>query len=409
MSKEPHFERKTIAAVILSSFAHEPFIALYTLLPFILINNFKASAFQIVLLTMLKPMSTIFSFYWSFLISQKKYSLKMNLLCGGLLARVPFIFAIFLDSSSALIVASTLYMLFTRATTPAWIEILKLNLHKRKRERYFSIASALGYAEGVLITICIGSLLDSNVGLWRVLYLTSLLISILGLFIQVSIPIYTTEAPNKVKKINSFKENLTGPFLDFILLMKSRSDFRRFQLAFMTGGFGLMIIQPVIPIFFAKTLNISYKDLMIAFCVCKGLGFVFTSTFWSRSMHFLTIGKFMSLVFIGFSAFSIFVICGIYNHVWIYIAYFVYGVAQAGSHLIWHLSGPIFADNEDSSRFSGVNIITVGIRGIVGPPIGAILAASFGPVSTIGASAIICLCATLVMFIKMPARLNQPA
>jgi hypothetical protein len=63
---------------------------------------------------------------------------------------------------------------------------------------------------------------------------------------------------------------------------------------------------------------------------------------------------------------------------WLYAAYLIFGIAQGGSHLIWHLSGPIFSEAEESSRYSGVNVLMVGIRGLIAPILGGILNYLFG-------------------------------
>lgn len=408
MSTPTRYAQRTRTSLILSSLIHEPFASLYPLLPFILIKNFKIAAFQIVLLTMLKPVASLFSFYWSEKVSQGRHSLKWNLLGAGLMARIPFIFALFFDNMWLLIGASTLYMLFLRASIPAWMEILKLNLPDRTRERYFAIGAAIGYAEGVLIAIGIGSLMDTYIDSWRFLFLGALLLGIIGVFIQAMLPIQEKSyAPSKEKM--TYLESFVRPWRDCFNLMKKRSDFRRFQWAFMVGGLGLMIIQPVIPIYFAETLKLSYRDLMIAYSICKGLGFVITSPFWSRSMGTLSVGSFTSVVLGGFALFSLLITLGVYSSMWIYLAYFVYGIAQAGSHLIWHLSGPIFAQDEESSRFSGINIVMVGARGMVGPPLGGLLALLFGPIFVLYLSVIFCLGGVGSMLIRAPQRLTKPA
>ena len=170
-----------------------------------------------------------------------------------------------------------------------------------------------------------------------------------------------------------------------------------------------MIIQPVIPMFFSETLKLSYRDLIIAYSICKGFGFVLTSPLWSRYMGILSVGRFTSIVLAGFALFSLMIAFGIYSPIWVYFAYFVYGVAQAGSHLIWHLSGPVFADKEESSRYSGVNIVMVGVRGMLGPPLGGLLAALFGPLFVLYLSVIFCLSGVSSMLVRAPKRLTQPA
>jgi len=402
---------KTRSSIFFSNLIHEPFVSLYALLPFILVNNFKVAAFQIVLLTMLQPIASIFSFYWSDLLSQRKHTLKMNLLGAGLLARIPFIIAIFFNNAWLLIFASTLYMLFLRASIPAWVEMLKINLPSKLREKYFAIGSAIGYGEGVFIAIGVGMLLDANIATWRILYLIALLLGLIGVLIQVSLPIRegSHHEKTRVKKKQGIKKSFVNPWLDCIHLMKTRPDFRRFQWAFMIGGFGLMLAKPVIPFYFAQTLHLSYCDLMIAYSICKGLGFVLTSPVWSRSMSILSVGQFTALVLTGFGAFSLLIVLGVYGSFWIYLAFFVYGIAQAGSHLIWHLSGPLFSQEEKSARFSSVNIVMCGVRGMLAPPLGGVLGVFLGPIIVLYLSAILCLSAVSTMFVRVPKRLTQVA
>jgi MFS family permease len=374
-----------------------------------MIKDLGATPFQIVLLTMVKPVASIFSFYWSERISRKRESLKMNLLGAGLLGRVPFIAALFFDNIWFLIAASALYMLFLRASIPAWMEIIKVNLPgKGIREQFFSVSSALGYGEGVLIAIGIGSLLDHHLGAWKLFYLGALALGILGIIFQVALPVREVkESIEKPEKKETFKERFIRPWIDCIELMRERSDFRRFQWAFMVGGLGLMIIQPVIPIFFAETLKLSYRDLLIAYSICKGLGFVLTSRLWGKALNQISVSLFTSFVLVGFGVFPLLIIFATYSSIWLYMAYFVYGIAQAGSHLIWHLSGPIFAGKEHSSRYSGTNIVLVGIRGTLGPPLGGLLAICLGPISVLFISAILCIGGTSAMLFKAPAKLKE--
>ena len=50
-----------------------------------------------------------------------------------------------------------------------------------------------------------------------------------------------------------------------------------------------------------------------------------------------------------------------------YAAYTMFGIMQAGSTLSWHLSGPIFSKEKDSTLFSGVSVAMVGLRGCIFP------------------------------------------
>lgn len=398
---------RTRLAVLLSSLLHEPLSSLYPLLPFIFLHHCHATAFQIVLLTTLKPVSSIFSFYWSEKLSNNHHSGRWNLLGAGLLARLPLLLALFLDSTWFLLLATTLYMLFSRASVPAWMEILKINLPEEERKKVFSLGSALGYAEGVLIAIGIGSLLDHFDNSWKILFCGAIFLGLLALFLQVLLPPKETPEKEAPPVEASWKSSFLKPWIDCIDLMKKRSDFRRFQWGFMICGFGLMIIQPVIPFFFTEALHISYRDLMIAFSICKGLGFVLSSPLWNQLLTKGSIRLFTSLVHIGFAIFPLLLALSLKSALWLYVAYLLYGIAQAGSHLIWHLSGPLFANEEMSARYSSVNVVLVGIRGLLGPPLGGLLYASSGSLPTLALGSLLCLIALVPMLIRSPAPLPE--
>jgi hypothetical protein len=80
---------------------------------------------------------------------------------------------------------------------------------------------------------------------------------------------------------------------------------------------------------------------------------------------------------------------------WVFFAYIIYGVMQAGSELSWHLSGPVFSGTEDSSPYSSVNVLSAGLRGCVAPCIGALLCSYSNAVIVLMIGGILCLLASL--------------
>ncbi len=366
---------KTKAAVLWTSLLNEPLFSVYALLAFILRKDLGASAFQISLLIALKPVVALFSSYWTARASRRD-KLISNVIGAGVLARVPFLLFPFFDNVWFVIAAGALHMLFSRAGTPAWMEILKLNLEKRERERCFSLGSAIGYGEGVVIAFAFGALLDHHVDAWKWLFFFSALIGLVGVWIQRSVPV--CGGGQKKKEVR--ESGLLTPWKSCVNLLRSRKDFAEFQWGFMACGFGIMLIQPALPLFFVDVLHLSYTDLAIAFSICKGLGFVFSSQLWAKAMGQFSIANLSAVVFIAVGLFPFLLLLAPLSVVWLYLAYVIYGIAQAGSHLIWNLSGPIFARHEDSLPYTNVNIALVGVRGMVAPPIGGFFSSLLGPV-----------------------------
>lgn len=368
---------KTRLAILLAAVLKEPFTCLYTLLPFFLLRDLSALSLQIAILTTLKPVSSFFSFYYSELISRKAITLKRGMLLSGLLARIGFIPALLTDNASLYILGSTIYMIFSRAEIPAWMEIIKKNVSEERWQSSFSLGSVVSYSSGMLLTLLFASYVDVSAVIWKSFFALSLLLGAVGVLVQSLL----VENDQQIVPLRAtLKQSIFTPIKDAFSLMKEKKDFRRFQWSFMIGGFGLMIIQPVIPIYFSSVLDIKYSDLMVAFCVCKALGFVVTTPVWSSLLKKIHPSFFVLFVLFGFALFSFGLIFSSISINCIFLAYLVFGVAQAGSHLIWHLSGPLFSGEESSSRYSGVNIVMVGVRGLVGPLCGWLLLFVMDPI-----------------------------
>ncbi len=376
-------------ALVWSNLLSEPLFTLYGFIAFILYRDLGASPVQVALLTMLKPVVTVLSFYWSAGLKGRNQKLKSNVLWAGFWMRAPFLLSPWLDSAWFIIGAAVNYMFFYRAGLPAWLEILKQNMGKEKRGRIFSISSALGYAEGVVLALACGGMLDRDPGLWRALFFGAAVIGLIVLAVQSRIRV-EGESPMQVQEPLPFKELLIRPWRDSYRLMRERLDFSRFQWGFMVSGFGLMLIQPALPLFAVDILNVSYLEIAGAISIAKGLGFALSSAVWAKWMDRVNVMRMASLIFLSFGLFTILLSFSIWSAVWLYVAYFWYGVGQGGSHLVWNLSGPIFAGKGESSKFTGVNVVMAGLRGAVAPPLGGWLAVVCGPVQVLVMGGALC-------------------
>lgn len=363
--------------LIWSNLLTEPLFTLYSFLVFILYKDLGASAFQVALLSALKPIVTILSFYWSAGLKGRTSKLKSNVLWAGFWMRAPFLLCPWVDSIWFLILAAVNYMFFYRASIPAWLEILKRNMGKEKRHSIFSVSSGLGYAEGVALAIACGATLDANPGSWKLLFFVAAAIGLLSLIVQSRIVVEGEDVELERPRL---KELLIRPWRDSFRLVRERKDFSKFQLGFMISGFGLMLIQPALPLFAVDVLNVSYMEMIGAISIAKGLGFALSSPLWARLMNQLSIFKMASLVFLTIGLFTLLLSFSVWSMVWFYVAFFWYGIGQGGSHLVWNMSGPSFAGKDESSRYTGVNVVMAGLRGAVAPPLGGGLAVGLGSI-----------------------------
>ncbi len=394
-------EKKTKSALLLTGLLNEPLIGLFSILAFILRKDLNATLFQISLFTSLRPIMSVFSFYWSFDLTRKGgHFLRHNLLGAWFLANLPILFFPFINNVWYFIFSFGIYFLFHKAGTPALMEILKLNLNRNEREKLFSISSTLNFSLSIFIGLFIGKFFDVYPNSWKISFFLCSILGLIAIAIQAKVPIrgeHSWPYPSFMSPNTSLKYRLIQPWKDSYLLLKRRPDFLHFQLGFMAGGCGLMLMSPALIFYYADVLKLTYLDVSISRLICMGIGFVIASPIWryylSRiSIHFLT-----SILCLGFSIFPIFVLLAQTYISWIYFAFLIYGITQAGSTLIWHLSGPLFAGKEKSTLFSTVNILTVGIRGIIAPLFGGLLCQIIGPIVVIILGMLFCLYGFIIM------------
>jgi hypothetical protein len=367
------FFKRTRLAYLATRILDTPFWALYNLLPVILYKELHATSFQIAIMVALKPLVSLLSLYWSSAINKRQ----------DLLVSEPWFF----------IVAFAFYMMLAVGVVPAWMEILKLNIPKGTRERVFSYAQAFGYMGGGLLPFILGWALDDYFQAWRWLFPLTASVAMLSTIFQYRILI----PPFDAKSVQESSEKATN--LEFVYLpwkrawtlVKNRQDFRHFQIGFMILGCGLMIIQPALPQFFVEVLNLSYTELSVALTLCKGIGFVLASPFWASSIKRLDVYRYSSWIAFGAAFLPICLILVKWDLIWLYLGYILYGFMQAGNELIWNMSGPLFSKEEDSSVYTGVNVVAVGLRGCFIPLLGSLFMTYLGVSFVMLLSVFLCL------------------
>jgi F0F1-type ATP synthase assembly protein I len=400
-NKDTYFQ-KTRRAVIWTNILNEPLQSLfYVFIPTILYQELKASESQITIFTMIKPLVALLSLYWSHAIALRSQKIVSNIIITGILARIPFFFVPLFDNAWLLIAATGCYTMLSRGGMPAWMEIMKQNLPEQERSKIFSFSLGFSYLEGVFLGIGMGILLDRQVDSWKWIFPLTACIGMLSIFFQIAMK-QKLKAAKPQHSYSSVKEAIVSPWQEAKTLLLRRPDFKSFQWGYMLAGGGLMIMAPCMPLFFVDYLKITYTDLAIAISVCKGLGFAFSSPMWSRYLNRFGLYQTSAIMFFTTALFPLLLIVAGVHLTYLYLAYFCYGVAQAGSHLAWHLSGTIFAKDEDSHPYSNVSVLTIGLRGLVAPPLGGLMCNFFGPIGAFICCIFLCLWSAKAMLKPEP-------
>lgn len=385
--------KRTRLAYVSTRVLDTPFWALYNMLPFILYKDLHASPFQLAVLIALRPIVSLLSMYWSAQVNQRRDRLVSNIMWARGLGYLPFFFFPFVQNSWFFVFAFGLYMMLAAGIVPAWMELLKLNIPGKQRERVFSYTQAFGYMGGGLLPFILGWILDGYFQAWRWMFPAASGLALVAFIFQSRILIPPVEVSPPSASPSPF-DHLLNPWKNAWNLIKSRPDFRRFQIGFMILGSGLMIMQPALPVFFVDALHLSYTELAIAITLCKGIGFALFSPLWAKWIHEFNIYRLCSFIAGVSCLFPIFLILAKVQLSWLFVGYLIYGIAQSGNELIWNMSGPLFAKEEDSSVFSSVNVVAIGLRGCFIPLLGSLLLSTFNSSWVMIVGCLLCLIAT---------------
>ncbi|MCE5294480.1 MAG: MFS transporter [Chlamydiales bacterium] len=387
--------RETKRLLFLSNLLQEPFVALNLMLDVMLSAHFGASALQISILTTLRPVLAVCAFYWGSMLFYRPELLRFSLVAATSLATIFFLFAPWADSIWYFIVAESCFVLFWRAANPAQMEILKTNLDKGAREKIFSQALSVSHASGMIIGPLLGIFLKINPDIWKELFCIGALFYGASAWVKSYFYVPATRPP--AKTITGLKQAIITPWKDSWKLLKTNKRFAQFQLGFFIAGSGLMFAKPSIPGFLTG-MNLSILEIFSLFTLLEGLGFILAASFWAKYLQKTGIHKTACLIVTCFSLQPLLLIMPVSTMSCVFLAYFFYGAAQAGSRLVWHLSGPLLCGNESSSQYTSVNILAIGVRGMFVPLMGAGFAQIFGPAACLAVSFLFMVGGALYLF-----------
>lgn len=364
-----------------------PLFAIYSLMAFILHKDLKASVIQITTLVVVKPIVAVLSSYWNDCFPISHGHIKRNIIGAMSIGLVPTFMFPFFNNGWFLVVAFSIYFFSERAVIPAWMELIKTSFSQSQQSRVVAHGSLIMFVTSAGFPLLVCPWMDKYTQSWRWIF------PILGAISLVRLPLLLSLLKSFAKKErnNTFNSHLIlAPLKNGWKLLWERPDFAYYQSIFFCGGLGLMVMQPCLPEIIQNNLKLSYTEIATAIALCKGVGFAITTPIWSSRLYKTNIFKYCSIVTL-FATFSIcLILLSKYLTLVIYVAFILYGVMQAGSQLSWQLGGPIFSPNQDSSRYTSVNLILVGIRGCIGPILGGILCTNLGSSIALSIGSLFC-------------------
>jgi DHA1 family inner membrane transport protein len=167
-----------------------------------------------------------------------------------------------------------------------------------------------------------------------------------------------------------FTETIVSPPRPLSNLWRVMSEDRRYlsyQIAFFVHGFGNLMVVPLIPIFLVDEMRLTYGEVGILGMI-NAIFWMLAYVLWGRTVD--RRGSFWTLE-LNFIL-TIFVPLGFL----LAMAYVFNGLTSAGIDLGWINGVMEIADRERVGDYTALHTFFVGVRGMLGPFLGAFLAST---------------------------------
>ncbi len=354
---------------LISRFLCSPLEAIYTLLIFIAAQELNMNALQITFLACSKPVSSLPAFYFSTFLATRQERYKRYLIAINSFAALPAIAFPFIQHNDLFVASHFIFMIGMRASFPVWNGLLKNGLSMDAMNKLQAKAIAVQQFLLISCPLIFGYLIDQDKEIWKVLFCLLGLMQLVNSFmlLKLSPEPLDLESTVSCKSRSPIKVSFWSQWQKIRNLPNTSPDYVRYLLLFFWGGAGLVMMQSVLPKFFKENLHLSYTALTCAISLCKGIALIGTARLWSQTLSNVSLYQLNYYINILSTLFIALMLLSNFQSNLIYLSYIVYGAMQAGCELSWNMSGPLFAKKNECTFYAGLNLPSIGLRGILFP------------------------------------------
>ncbi|MDD2423797.1 MAG: MFS transporter [Candidatus Cloacimonetes bacterium] len=336
-----------------------------------------AQDWQLMLMTMISPISNFLSIWWGRLFERSRHKSRYFLL-AGVFGRLVLVYAIWLTTMNEYLVIMGMMFSANSLLIPAQNTIYQKNIRDKRRAWVFGYALSIGVGVSIALTYVAGRLLDNSENSFRWILAITGAAGFISCFLLSRIKINQPLIDIGLRKP---KIKLRDVFLDPILrtrtLLKENKPFACFERSFTLYGMGFIMMQPIIPIYMVDKLQLSYTNNFMAKGILSQIGMLLLSPVLGK-LH----DKMHPLKYIGFSfaLLMVFPLLFVLSSIWagesaiavaiVFLAYSIFGVAMTGVNMAWNMSSIFFAGTQDAAMYQSVHVTLSGVRGLMAPVLG---------------------------------------
>lgn len=330
---------------------------------------FLASPFHLSIISSASGIGQLFTFYWGYIIRNRKDKLKMVVLPGAL-ARSIFLFTPLVNSITLFLIIILIYQIISCISTPAYVEVIRAMYPDIVRARLMGIVRMVNSLVVITVTPIAGKLISSIGFKWTFFFGAIFGIISSLIFSKIRLRQHDIVSSDSYVPIRSI---LAIPFLD--------KQFGTYLTIFFMYGLGNWLSSPIYPIVLVDRLQATSLQVGFISTISSGVSAI-SYIFWGRyidrenPIHALALVFFLDfLIPLGYLLASIkpiylFVICSA----------IVSGIANAGVDLSVMNAIMNIAPKTEIGSYMALHSTFVGIRGVLGPFLGATIYSFFGAV-----------------------------
>lgn len=368
--------RYTYRAHVRAAFLEGLVQGVISLNEFVAKKTMGASDAVITALVMAQPISLFFSAYWSnFLVGRDK---RATFLLFGVLGRLSLFVVLAVHSGVAFAAVIVFATLMAGAIIPAQNALFQANYDAGERGRAYGVATAAQAFATIGAAVAAGRLYDVVPEGYRFAYAAAAIFGFGSCWVYYRIrfrkrrggpALHTVPRPGLAREVG---RSLRSPFAGSVTILRRDHLFRRYETAYMSYGLAFMMLQPVIPIFLVERLHVDYSQASNARgLIFYSMMFLFSPIF-GRLLDRSDPVKISMFAFLLLSLFPVALMLSGTVHA-VYLAFMIYGVAMSAVNIAWTM-GPIhFAGKSDSAAYMGAHVALVGVRGLIGGPLGILI------------------------------------
>ena len=331
----------------------------------------------------------------------------------ALISRLPLLLFFFFPSQItqnndsylhfAFIMIFFFYFLGTTMTLPTINLLLRDNYQKSNFGKLYGYSATAQKIMVLMATFVFGHMLYQNYFIFRYVYPSIGLLSVIALFSLSAIP-YTKQDPIPKAKISTSLRNSIKRMFN---ILKNDKPFLHFEMAFFAYGIAFMITSTVITFFLESFLGLSYASIstyksgagIITVLALPLLG-ILSDKIDPRKFGIIMFGA--MLLYVTFIMLTEYIDFNTsFGNMELYytliIAFISFGIFTAAGTLSWNIGSSFFSKNpNDSADYQSVHISLTGIRALIAP-IGVIIYKLMGYKYTFAISILFVILAIIIL------------